>query len=111
MARCKDEACNEVERLPEGAAIAESSLSEDDYLEKSRTFPLRVNEMLLLLWQVQRCSESFFLQDETQLAERFFAWRVLNLRFLCLRFCSRVVFACSVCVRLVSCVTSVLLQS
>ena len=49
MARCKDEACNEVERLPEGAAIAESSLSEDDYLEKSRTFPLRVNEMLFLL--------------------------------------------------------------
>ena len=49
MARCKDEACNEVERLPEGAAIAESSLSEDDYLEKSRTFPLRVNEMSLLL--------------------------------------------------------------
>ena len=55
MARCKDEACNEVERLPEGAAIAESSLSEDDYLEKSRTFPLRVNEnvvVMLLLFYV-----------------------------------------------------------
>ena len=38
-----------MERLPEGTAIAESSLSEDDYLEISRTFPLRVNEMLLLL--------------------------------------------------------------
>ena len=49
MARCKDEACNEVERLPEGAAIAESSLSEDDYLEKSRTFPLRVNENVVLV--------------------------------------------------------------
>ena len=49
MARCKDEACNEVERLPEGAAIAESSLSEDDYLEKSRTFPLRVNENVVFV--------------------------------------------------------------
>ena len=56
MACCQDEAWNEVERLPVGTVKAESSLSEDDFPEISRTFPLRVNEMLLLwlllLWVV-----------------------------------------------------------
>ena len=48
MACCQDEAWNEVERLPVGTVKAGSSLSEDDFPEISRTFPLRVNEKMLV---------------------------------------------------------------